>query len=67
MAFDKEEATRRGKINYRAGVGRIGESYKTCAKVGGMGTAACLHAAKLEATYDFDEWANRWATAMAKA
>lgn len=67
MAFDKSEAITRGKTNYRAGVGRIGEKYKTCAKIGGMGTAECLHNAKLEATYDFDEWATRWATAMTKA
>jgi len=67
MAFSKSEAITRGKTNYRAGVGRIGGKYKECAKIGGMGTAECLHNAKLEASYDFDAWAERWATSMGKA
>ena len=67
MAFDKSEAIARGRTNYRAGVGRIGGKYKECAAIGGMGTAECLHRAKLEATYNFDEWADRWAAAMGKA
>ncbi len=67
MVFDKSEAIERGKKNYTSGVKRIGGKYKECAAVGGMGTAECLHRAKLEATYDFDEWANRWETAMRKA
>lgn len=63
----KSEMIERGKTNYKSGVTKIGaEKWKTCAKKGGMNTAVCLHNAKLEASYDFTKWADRWETSMNK-
>lgn len=63
----KREMIDRGKKNYLTGVSKIGGKWKECAKQGGMNTAVCLHRAKLEARYDFDLWANRWAASMYKS
>lgn len=64
----KSEMISRGKTNYKDGLDRIGTTkWKECAKKGGMGTAVCLHLAKLEAEYDFSSWANRWETGMNKS
>lgn len=63
--FNESDAITRGKKNYVAALEAQGkDKWKTCAKKGGMATAACLHDLKLETSYDFDAWSDRWEAKM---